>query len=137
VTRSGFQKLAMTRLADARVLLRNHRSSAAYYLAGYAIECALKACIAKKMRRSDIPRKELVIDSYTHRFDRLISGAALTQVITERERTDPRFKEALSQVLKWSSESRYASASPQDALDLLNAIENPQYGVLPCLRTFW
>ena len=79
----------------------------------------------------------MVTDSYTHRFDRLITWASLTKILAEREEADPRFRKAMSLVLKWSSESRYGSASSQDALDLLNAIENPDYGVLPCLRTFW
>lgn len=52
------QALAEARVADARALLNAKRFDAAYYLAGYAIECALKACIAKRTRRHDFPDKE-------------------------------------------------------------------------------
>ena len=38
----------------------------AYYLAGYAIECALKACIAKATRRYDFPDRKKVDASHTH-----------------------------------------------------------------------
>ena len=49
--RSDFQKLAEDRIADAGALFEAHRYDAAYYLAGYAVECALKACIAKRFPR--------------------------------------------------------------------------------------
>ena len=35
---------------------------AAYYMIGYCVECALKACIAKQIRRFDFPDKKLVLD---------------------------------------------------------------------------
>jgi len=43
------------RLKDAEVLLQKGRNEAAYYLAGYAVECALKACIAKQTKRHEFP----------------------------------------------------------------------------------
>jgi len=33
----------------------------AYYLAGYAVECAIKACIAKGTRRYEFPDKRKVL----------------------------------------------------------------------------
>jgi hypothetical protein len=44
--RATFQQLAELRLAEARALHAEGLYSGAYYLAGYAIECALKAKIA-------------------------------------------------------------------------------------------
>src|SRR2546425_2666201 len=58
MTRTDLQLLAEERLSDAQVLLANGRFGAAYYLAGYAIECALKACIAKLTKAEDFPRSE-------------------------------------------------------------------------------
>jgi HEPN domain-containing protein len=55
MNRRDFQKLALIRIADAQVLFQNGRYDAAYYLAGYAVECALKACIAKQTMRHDFP----------------------------------------------------------------------------------
>ena len=49
MNRLQWQELAEMRLADARALLKAHRWSAAYYLAGYAVECGLKACILARM----------------------------------------------------------------------------------------
>ena len=45
--RRDLRELALLRLKEAQVLLANGCWSGAYYLAGYAVECALKACIAK------------------------------------------------------------------------------------------
>jgi hypothetical protein len=47
MNRNEFQRIARARVADARVLLGAKRYSGAYYLCGYAIECALKACIGQ------------------------------------------------------------------------------------------
>jgi len=66
MNRNDFQRLAELRLKEARVLLAAELPDGAYYLSGYAVECALKACIAKRTREHDFPEKKLVIDSHTH-----------------------------------------------------------------------
>ena len=49
MNRSELQQLAEIRLRDAKALLVTGENDAgAYYMAGYAVECALKAVIAKK-----------------------------------------------------------------------------------------
>jgi HEPN domain-containing protein len=48
MNRADFHKLAEIRIKEARVLLDRKCYAGAYYLAGYAVECALKACIARK-----------------------------------------------------------------------------------------
>jgi hypothetical protein len=58
--RVTFQKLAQLRVDEAKALLGHRQSSGAYYLAGYAIECALKAVIAKQFRAEEIPDRALV-----------------------------------------------------------------------------
>ena len=51
-----FETLAHLRLEDAKCLLLGGRWAAFYYLAGYAVECAIKACIAKLTGMHDFPR---------------------------------------------------------------------------------
>lgn len=82
MNRRAFQTLTRDRLADARALLRSHRYRAAYYIAGYAVECALKACIARHTKQHDFPAKKLVNDSYTHDLMKLVDVARLAD--TER-----------------------------------------------------
>ncbi len=49
VDKRRLQKLAEIRLKDAQALLGRKRWFGAYYLSGYAIECALKACLLKHL----------------------------------------------------------------------------------------
>jgi len=53
VDKRRLQKLAEVRLKDAQALLGRKRWSGAYYLSGYVIECALKACLLKHLGESD------------------------------------------------------------------------------------
>jgi hypothetical protein len=50
-----FRQLAETRLREAKLLFQDREFSGAYYLAGYTVECALKAIIAGKFRADEIP----------------------------------------------------------------------------------
>jgi len=77
VNRYDFQKLARIRLEEAKVLLRNGKHEGCYYLCGYAVECALKACIAKRTKRYDFPDKSMFKDAYTHDLDQLVRTAEL------------------------------------------------------------
>ncbi len=49
VSRADLQALAETRLQDAQTLLAQQRFSVAYYLAGCAVELAMKALIARTL----------------------------------------------------------------------------------------
>lgn len=70
------------RLADTRVLLTNRRYAAAYYLCGYAVECGLKACIARQIRRHEVPpSSRFSSEVYTHDLSRLVTLAGLTNTM--------------------------------------------------------
>ena len=75
--RGTFQQLAELRLAEAKLLARSGHPSGAYYLAGYAIECALKAHIAAQFKENQIPNKKFVDKIYTHNLRDLIKLAGL------------------------------------------------------------
>jgi hypothetical protein len=78
MNRNALQRLAEMRLADAEALLRAQRWPAAYYLLGYAVECALKASAARQFHQDEVPEKALVNDFYTHRLDNLVRVSRLT-----------------------------------------------------------
>lgn len=73
--------MSEVRLAETKSLLKGRHYDGAYYLAGYVVECGLKACIAKKTKRYDFPNKRIAIDSYTHDLNQLVRVAGL-QVIS-------------------------------------------------------
>jgi HEPN domain-containing protein len=72
VNRKDLQFLARTRLAEAKTLLGAGLPDGAYYLAGYAVECGLKACIARGTQRHEFPDKKSVDASHTHNLRDLI-----------------------------------------------------------------
>jgi hypothetical protein len=72
VNRKELQILAQTRLAESKALLGAGLPDGAYYLAGYSVECALKACIAKTTQRHDFPDKKSVDASHTHNLRDLV-----------------------------------------------------------------
>jgi HEPN domain-containing protein len=55
--RKDLRALSRVRLSEARALFKAGLPDGAYYLAGYAVECALKACIAKETQRYEFPEK--------------------------------------------------------------------------------
>jgi HEPN domain-containing protein len=77
VDRTDFQVLSRIRLKEANVLLAAGLYDGAYYLAGYAVECALKACIAKATRRYEFPDRVRVNACHTHDITELMVIAEL------------------------------------------------------------
>jgi len=133
VNRLDLQNLALARLEEVEVLLNNHKYSGAYYLSGYVIECALKACIAKQTQEFDFPDKKTVTDSYTHDLEKLIKVAKLDKELKSLL-DDPNFSLRWSMIKDWSEESRYQTHSQQKALDIYLAITDPTHGVLQWLQ---
>jgi HEPN domain-containing protein len=133
MNRKEFQKLAAIRLREARLLLSANAPDGAYYLAGYAVECALKASIAKSTERHDFPDLERARDSYTHNAKKLIVTAGLESALDEAVRQSE-FGRRWGIVIRWSEESRYSRHSPQEAQDLIEAIENRKHGILQWLK---
>ena len=62
MNRYDLQKLSRLRVREAKVLLDNKCYEGAYYLLGYAVECALKACIARQTKAFDFPDRKLIND---------------------------------------------------------------------------
>jgi HEPN domain-containing protein len=78
MNRQDFRKLAFIRLKESKVLLDKRKYWGAYYLCGYALECGLKACISKKIKRSQFPDLKFVKESWVHDLNQLVKQAALS-----------------------------------------------------------
>lgn len=137
MNRADLQRLAELRLRESKALLAAGFSEGAYYLAGYAIECALKACIAKRTQEHDFPEKESR-NYYSHDLEELLGFAKLRIELDEGMRTNPAMKTNWIIVQDWSEESRYdRNKTEQEAAELLKAIEDQAGGLLPWLRQRW
>jgi HEPN domain-containing protein len=133
MNRKEFQRLAAVRLREAKLLLSANAPDGAYYLAGYAVEFALKACIAKFTQRHDFPDKVRVNRSHTHNLKDLIGVAGLKDSHLEAMR-QYEFSRRWDIVIQWNEESRYRGNSADDAGALIEAIENRSYGLLQWLK---
>lgn len=117
------------------MLITNGCWSGAYYLAGYAVECALKACIAKGTERFEFPDLKRVKSSYTHDLVELLRVADLTKPLREAERRQTEL--ARNWAFVTAEEARYEKRSQADADALLKAVQDRRYGVLPWLKKHW
>ena len=135
MNRLEFQALAVERLADADALLKAGRYACAYYISGYAIECALKACIARKTNQDDFPPREAA-RYYVHDLPRLLDSAGLGSTLEQEAQQDTIFGRNWATVKDWTEETRYQSRGHQ-AEAILAAINDPQHGVLQWLRKNW
>ena len=137
MNRKDFQALARVRLNEARALFAAGCFDGAYYLAGYVVECSLKAVIAKATNRHDFPDKKRALESHTHNFLSLIRVAELEDELKEEAQTDPEFGKCWEVVLGWSETVRYSTSTSEKAEKMVRAVSNPNHGVLKWLRRFW
>jgi len=119
------------------MLLRAGRSSSAYYLAGYAVELALKACISSSFLSDTIPDKAFVTEIYTHNLEKLLGTAGLQYHFTSDSKKNPSLAAAWGIASKWTEASRYTLWDQVSASNLVDAIGDPQNGVFQWVKKHW
>ena len=118
--------------------MRNRKFSGAYYLAGYSIECAFKARLAKQTKRYDFPPEPgFVREIYSHDLEQLLRKANLQKVFIQEEARDPQFGVNWTIVSEWNAKSRYELQSERKARAIVRAVSDLQHGVLRCIRRSW
>jgi len=139
VDRADFQALALTRVDDAAALLIAQRGSAAFYLAGYVVECALKACIAKNTTQYEFPASPEFVREYvwTHNLKKLLAGAGLEQKLKNDASLGSQLDTNWATALVWSEGARYQTITLEQAQGLYAAITDPDHGVLAWVQRSW
>jgi len=137
VNRTELQRLAKERISDAEVLLAARHWSAAYYIAGYAVECALKACIAKLMKSEEFPDRAFAEKCWTHNLPQLLGLAGLKAKFDAAMLADPELAAKWDTVKEWTESSRYARTTQAKAELLYEAITDRKHGVLSWLKRRW
>ena len=136
VTRREFQRLAELRASEAGILAQRRKEQGAYYLAGYAVECALKACIAKQTRRNEFPPKpDYVRKTYTHDLGELLRLAGLEKQLEADMKSNPVLAGNWTVVKDWNEEKRYV-VSRLKGKDMHAALLGPN-GVLTWIKQHW
>lgn len=138
VTLEDFKTLAEVRIVEAKCLLDAAQWSGSYYLAGYSVELALKACIMGVLRSIDeFPSKKFSDQCYTHSLETLVSLARITAHRETAITSNPTLETNWSLVKDWSEQKRYHTITETEAKELYEAIADNTNGVFPWIKTFW
>ncbi len=137
MNRSDLQKLSTTRIKEAEVLLNNSCYDGAYYLSGYAVECALKAKIAKETKKYDFPDFKFIGSVYTHDLSTLLVKANLEVLLNQDKKTRPNLGINWNIVSQWNEKSRYETNNEHESKKLYQAITDKRDGVLVWLKKHW
>lgn len=135
--RKDLQVLSRIRVREAKALLRVGLHDGAYYLAGYAVECALKACIAKGTQRHEFPDKKKVEASHTHNLRDLARLANLEDSRLHLARSDSIFRSNWDIVESWSEQDRYRRQRPENAQALVEAVDDRRHGIIAWIKLHW
>jgi HEPN domain-containing protein len=136
ISKKELEALADIRIAEAQALMEGGHYSGAYYLAGYAVEFALKAIIASTFLPDTIPDKKHVDSIYVHNLTKLASLAGVDARLTDRSCITPEVQANWLIVEQWSEHSRYRNSREDEAQGLLLAVAGPN-GVVPWLKIFF
>lgn len=138
VTRADFQQLAEIRIKEAKALLDQGLWDGAYYLAGYAVEVALKACIIKMvMARDAFPERKFSENCWIHDLGKLLELADLRSAWTAATAADANLSVNWGIAKDWKEDKRYHRITETEAKDLYAAVSDATHGVLTWIKTQW
>lgn len=139
MNRSEWRQRAEDRIADAECLLLGGRWSGAYYLAGYAVECGLKACILAHVDAvgAIFLDKKFSEKCWTHDLDALLKLADLETALGFAIAANLALQNNWDTAKEWDEAARYEERTEADARRLFDAITHPTDGVLTWIRTKW
>jgi hypothetical protein len=139
VNRAELQQMTKERLKDAKALLDAERWEFAYYVAGYAVECALKSSLLARMVHTAwvFQEKWKAQDCLTHDVGDLVNLAGLTKELNSMLAANPAFVAYWGIVSQWTVTSRYQAKTETEARNLYDAITHDPDGVLKWIQKFW
>lgn len=135
-SRSELKQLARIKLREAEHLYNGGHYDGCAYLCGYIVELALKARICRVLGVTEYPEHAFF---KTHNLDTLKLLAGLKERF-EGGKVSPQLLQNWSIVSQWSPDLRYSPPGTHSrawVLQLLNAIRDPQEGVLTWLAKRW
>jgi hypothetical protein len=139
VNRAQLRQLAEDRILDAACLLAGGRWAGAYYLAGYAAECGLKACILAHVEATGaiFQDRRFSEKCWTHDLEELVRLADLEQTLGADIAANAVLSANWAEAKDWTERSRYEQKTRPQAQLLYDAIANYPHGVLPWIRIRW
>lgn len=123
--------LSKIRIKEAKLLLNGGLYHGAYYLAGYSVECAIKAYIAGQLRNNVVPEKNFCKNFYQHDLESLLRHSGLWASFEKEMKSNKPLELNWALVKDWNESSRYKNAiSKAESMDLLKAISARKAGIL-------
>jgi HEPN domain-containing protein len=136
MTRQLLKDLTKIRIDEANQLLQTGFFDGAYYLSGYSLECALKACIVKSIFDT-LPEKGFVDKCYTHDLNTLVKLASLERERGLEESRSSDFAINWAIVKGWNESTRYQRITEIQAREIYNSITTTKGGVLQWIQQYW
>ncbi len=144
MTRPEFQQIALLRLDEAETLLLQGKYDGCCYLAGYALELALKAVICNTMDNDsffDALKSETARAFKIHNLKELIILAGLSRKYNNLRIDNPTVYDnwlVILDEIRWSEQLRYQMImTQQNAENMINAIIEPENGILEWIKNYW
>jgi hypothetical protein len=139
VNRLELRQLAQDRLQDAAALLAAGRWSGAYYLAGYSVECGLKACIMAHVEATGVifQDKKFSEKCWTHDLELLVVQANLKLALDALTAANGNFSGNWGTTKDWEETSRYQQKTQAEAQALYDAITANPDGVILWIQIHW
>jgi AbiV family abortive infection protein len=138
MNRNDLQEISKLRMKEAKLLLDNGFYAGAYYLLGYSVECAIKACIAKKVKKYDFPDKDLGNESHKHNLEKLLQTAGLWHKITQDMKKNLSLDNNWANVKDWSETTRYTvNITQKKAEDFYASYTARRNGIYSWIKKFW
>ena len=135
----AFKKLAVQKTKGAKILFKNGCYNDSYYLAGYAIECALKACYCKSINAQTFPPAKNIYDKlYQHGLNKLLDVSGVKSQFDQEVSNNIKLQTNWNVTKDWTYESRYAnSIKKTEAEALIKAITANRVGILTWIKKVW
>ena len=148
-SRSDLQNLTKQRLDEARALLSLNFPDAAFCLAGYSIECALKAVVCRTLDQDDFYKPDrsnkgaryvqdrIFREFKTHNYNDLLVLSGLSAKLNAACLADPAVEAAWAFIegMNWSEQSRYqlGTKSATNVYNFVQAVET----IVVWISNFW
>jgi HEPN domain-containing protein len=138
LNRRDLQHISKIRREEAITLLKPGHYAGAYYLAGYSIECAIKACIAKQIKCFEFPDKDLANKAWSHDLGNLIGIAGLARLLQADMKVNRNLEINWAIVKDWNESSRYEiSITKSQASDYFSACFDKIDGIYYWIKKRW
>ncbi len=142
VDKKKLQNLCMERLEDVEALLEARRWSGAYYLCGYVIECALKACLLRHLGESgsifdDPTYLKKLTECWRHDLTKLEKLAGLEAEFGSARSLNESLSNYWLVTKDWKATSRYQEMTEIQARALHEAVSHHPDGVFLWIQSGW